>query len=83
MPIYFTPPSVAKRYGVGVGKIHELIAAGELEAFDISSRTSKRPRYRISADALERFELRRSAVAKPQQTPKRKPKATRDFFANV
>jgi hypothetical protein len=80
---YFTPPTVAKRYGVSVNKILDLIRLGEIEAFDVANRGSRRPRFRISAEALERFELARSSRPTPKPSRKRKATAGKDYFANL
>lgn len=69
---YFTPPEVARRYGVAPETVRAWIAAGELDAIDVSDRSTSRPRYRISREALAAFERRRAAVAKPKTTRRRR-----------
>lgn len=43
--------------------VHRLIAAGELEAMDISQPGSKRPTYRINPASVERFIASRTKKA--------------------
>ncbi|MEX0655874.1 MAG: helix-turn-helix domain-containing protein [Phycisphaeraceae bacterium] len=72
---YYTPPTLAKLFGINVSKVLAWIAAGELEAVDVSNRPGVgRPRWRISAEAIERFERRRSSFTtnKPTTTPRRR-----------
>lgn len=68
-----TPPKLAKRWGVSAETVIGFILAGELEGFNVASRNSTRPRYRITREAIADFERRRSAVVAP--TPRRRRKA--------
>ncbi|NQU23814.1 MAG: helix-turn-helix domain-containing protein [Candidatus Nealsonbacteria bacterium] len=70
LPIMLTPPAVAKRYGVKPERILGWIRSGEIRAIDVSSKGSKRPRFRIDPKDLEVFELRRSVV--PAKKPSRR-----------
>lgn len=65
----FTTADVARRYRVGQSKVLLWIKLGELTAINTSSAMCARPRYVVTADALEQFERRRSAkpVAKVQR----------------
>ena len=56
---WYTPPEIAKQLRVDVAKIIARIRAGELVAIDVSTPGSRRPRYRISDEALQDFILRR------------------------
>ncbi|MEX2386583.1 MAG: helix-turn-helix domain-containing protein [Phycisphaeraceae bacterium] len=75
-PRYFTPPKYAKVLGCNVGKVLEFINTGQLEAFDVSTKPGiGRPRWRITAEAVERFERRRSSFTKQaaqRTTPRRR-----------
>jgi hypothetical protein len=72
----FVPRELAARWGVCVDKVLNFIRAGELRAFNLASKTSKRPRYRISVAEVERFEQETRAAASPAQatseTPRRR-----------
>jgi hypothetical protein len=60
---YFVPRDLAKRWGVCIDKVLRFIHTGELRAFNVASRESRRPRYRISIEEVRRFEEQtRSAV---------------------
>lgn len=72
-----TPPAVARRLGVSPGKILNLIRGGELAAIDVATRGSRRPRYRIDPDALERFIAARAVGSPPAtQQRRRRPRVT-------
>jgi len=74
-PSFYTPRALAKYWGVHVDKVLRFIHTGELPAFNAASRQSKRPRYRISFDAVRDFEAAHAACpASPQKTeqPRRK-----------
>ena len=74
-PAFYTPRALAKHWGVHVDKVLRFIHTGELPAFNAASRQSKRPRYRISFDAVRDFETAHAACpAGPQKTepPRRK-----------
>ncbi len=69
---YLRVPELAARLQVSQDKILGLIAAGQLQAIDVRSPGSSRPRWRIAPDALRQFELARSATAPPAPTPRRR-----------
>lgn len=74
-PTFYTPRALAKHWGVHVDKVLRFIHAGELPAFNAASRQSKRPRYRISFDAVREFEAAHAACPAGQQKtepPRRK-----------
>jgi excisionase family DNA binding protein len=65
---------VAERFGVSIKTVLLWIKSGELRAVNCSrSLASKKPRYRISQESLEEFELLRSAST-PAPTRRRKRK---------
>lgn len=62
---YLTPPTVAKRWGVAVHKVLAAINRGELEALNLADDPNgSRPRWHIAPEAIERFERRRSNLAR-------------------
>jgi hypothetical protein len=57
---YFNPAQVAEMWGVSHDKVLEFIKSGELRAFNVASKTSRRPQFKIPSAALREFEERRS-----------------------
>lgn len=68
-PIYTTPPRLARRYGVSVDKVVRWILAGELEALNLATSPSGRPRYKITEEAIQAFERRRTVLCPPHHGP--------------
>lgn len=60
-----TPPQVAHRLGVKVERVRNWIRSGELQAVDLASRSSTRPRFRVDPVALALFEQRRRVGTEP------------------
>ncbi len=76
---WFTPPELARYWGVSPDKIRNWIRSGELEAVNQVARQGGRPRYRISREAVEKFEARRSVQVVPAR-PRRRPKKSDDVI---
>jgi hypothetical protein len=68
----FTPPELARRWRVKDSKIVAWITAGELHAINVANKGARRPRYRISPDAVQAFELMRSVMPPPKVTRRRR-----------
>lgn len=66
-PAWLTPPQLAKQLGVQAEKVLGWIRSGELRAVNVAERASRRPRWRISAEAMEEIFRRREAV--PRSVP--------------
>jgi hypothetical protein len=81
MPVasYLTPPELAQRYRCKASKIVGWIRSGELRALDLATRGSRRPRYRISPEAIAEFERRRSAAPLPRPIRHRRPPTIKSF----
>lgn len=63
----------AARYGIGIHKVLTLITAGVVKAIDCRAPGASRPQWRITPEAIEDFERRRSATppaAKTRRTKK-------------
>jgi len=77
-PAFYIPTALAKHWGVCVDKVLRFIHDGELPAFNVASRQSTVPRYRISLDAVCGFEAAHGACpAGPQpKAPARRKKPT-------
>ena len=80
--VALSPPEFAKRYGVNADKVRAWIKSGELRAVNVATnRSVGRPRWRITPEAAEAFELVRSAVAvKPQRRKRKRNENVIDFF---
>ena len=60
-PEYLTPPQVSALLGIGHKKILAWVHSAELRAVDLSATRGKRPRWRVSRQALDDFLSCRSA----------------------
>jgi hypothetical protein len=85
---YLTPREVAYRWRIHIDKVLVFIHAGELRAFNVASKESRRPRYLVTEEAVREFEAARaacpggSASATPARRRARKPApaAARRYF---
>jgi len=68
----------AARYGIGLRKTLAMIAIGELDALNMATDPRARPQWRITPEAIERFERRRAAQPKEQHPQRRKARAKAD-----
>jgi len=67
---------VAERFAVGERTVTGWIRAGELRAINCGRRQgSKKPRWRITAEAIAAFELLRTPNPPPPRTKRRKQQA--------
>ncbi len=68
----FNPQSLAKRWNTSAESVLNLIRTKKLRAFTLSPAGSKRPRWKVSADAVAEFEAGQTttSVAKPQRRQK-------------
>jgi excisionase family DNA binding protein len=76
----FSVLEVARRYGIGTGKVRTFIRNGELRA--INTALSGKPQWRILAESLEQFEKsRQSQPPPPKRAPRMKrQKGTIDYY---
>lgn len=80
----YTVADVAGRLGVTAATVLAWIAAGELQAFNVGRKPrAKKPRWRVSAEALAAFESARSATptAPPARRRRRRPDDVVPFYA--
>ena len=86
---FVTPAELAAMWGVAHDKVLEFIKAGELEAFNVASKRSRRPQFKVTLAAVKAFQERRSgrdpARSAPPVTPRRtsskKPQpSNREYF---
>jgi hypothetical protein len=64
-PAYVTPPELARLWRCSPEKIIDLIRSGQLDGIDLAAPGSSRPRFRISPEAVQRFEHCRSVAPRP------------------
>lgn len=70
----FTVMDVCERYGVDQHTVLKWLKTGELKGFSVSvSPGSKRPRWRITDQALAAFELSRTPAPPIPRARRRKP----------
>ena len=68
-----TVEEVAQRYAVGPKTVRQWIDAGELRAVNCGRRLgSRKPRFRVTPEALAAFELLRMPTPPPPQTRRRR-----------
>ena len=84
-PSIFTPPQLARRWGVAADKVNALIKSGELKAMNLAlNGKGERPRYRIYMREVIRFEEERSnqlpELPKPKRRRRTKAAAGKDYF---
>lgn len=86
---FYNPAQVAEMWGISHDKVLEFIKTGELNAFNVASKNSRRPQFKIPGDALKAFQERRSgrdpARSLPPPAPRRSsrkssPQQTRTYF---
>jgi len=79
----FTVADLARRWRIGQAKVRALIQRGELDALNLAATRCGRAQYRITPEAVDQFERRRS-VAKPAKTKRtrqrRAEKCWEDFY---
>lgn len=69
----FSVRDICERYGVGAHTVLAWIRSGELRAINVGrSPSAKKPRWRITPEAIAAFELRRSPSPPPAPVRRRK-----------
>lgn len=71
--VMYTVDDIRQRFGVTEATVLGWIHSGELQAVNVGRKPkSKRPRWRISADAVEAFERLRTPTAMPATVRKQR-----------
>jgi transposase len=70
-----TVPEYAKECGVTQHTVLGWINRGELQAVNMARKLGGRPSWRISREAIDRFEAARSVTPRPATTPARRRKS--------
>jgi excisionase family DNA binding protein len=69
----YTVDDLCKRYGVTEGTVLAWIKSGALSALNVGRRLgAKKPRWRVSPEALAAFESARTPAAQPPRGTRRK-----------
>jgi excisionase family DNA binding protein len=77
----FSVQQVAEQLGVSPSTVGTWIRNGELKAFSVSrSPMSKKPRLRITSEALAEFQRRRDAGPTPQEPRRRRAEDVIQFY---
>ena len=77
----FTPPEIARLWGVSVEKVIAFIRSGELQAMNAATPgRNQRPRYLIDVADLEDFERRRTVGPSPKQAPRHRRERSGDDY---
>lgn len=79
---YFTPPELARKWGFGRDKVLAWIHSGKLEAINAATHTGGRPRYRITMEAIRKFEKSR-LERPPPPAPRRRKAGESDDYVRV
>ena len=78
---YLTPPKVAEIMGVNACRVIGWILAGELDAINLNAMDqSKRPRYRVTPEALEQFQSKLSVNKPSAKAKKNRPCTATKYF---
>ena len=72
----YNPAQVAAMWGVAHDKVLEFIKTGELEAFNVASKRSRRPQFKVTLAAVKAFQERRSGRDPARSTPPVTPRRT-------
>jgi hypothetical protein len=80
--LMFTPADLAKRWQCSPDAVLTLIRSRRLAAFSVSPPSSKRPRYRVTAQALADYEAGHQpcAPAKPATRQRRRTDGVHEFY---
>jgi hypothetical protein len=76
----FSVADLCRRWKVGPDKIHRFIRRGELLAVNVATNLSARPQWRITREAVEQFERRRSSAPTPKPPRRRRQARKTDFY---
>jgi transposase len=66
---------ICERFAVGEHTVLGWIRRGELRAIDVSRKQGGRPKWRVTPQALDVFELARTATPPPPRTRRKRPQA--------
>jgi hypothetical protein len=76
----FTVADLARRWRCSPDKIHGFLRRGELVGVNLAANTSARPQWRITPEAVEAFERRRTSAPPPKQARRPRRASQVDYF---
>lgn len=79
-PNGFSVADLCRRWKVGADKVHAFLRSGELTAINLATNLSGRPLYRVSPEAVEAFERRRSSAPTPKPKRRRRQPELVDYW---
>lgn len=68
------------RWKVGADKVHGFIRRGELVAINVATNLSARPQWRITPEAVELFERKRTSAPPPSPHRRRRKRTIVDYY---
>ena len=72
---------LCERFAVGEHTVLAWIRRGELKAINVSSKPGGRPKWRVTQQALEAFELLRTPTStKPRAHDRKRPSGVVEFY---
>jgi hypothetical protein len=72
LPPTYSPGQLAKNFGITVDKVLNWIRNGQIDAIDVSTDRSGRPRYRIDVESIAKFKAARNPRPPPKPTRRNK-----------
>jgi excisionase family DNA binding protein len=77
---WLSPPLLAEQLGIEPAKVIGWIHRGELRAVNVADKNGKRPRWRISPEALEEFLKPRTSTPPVKATRRKRQADFKEFF---
>jgi hypothetical protein len=79
----FSVADLCRRWKVGPDKIHGFLRRGELVGINVATNLSGKPQWRITPEAVEQFERRRSSAAPPKLPRRRRRSVGKDYYPDT
>jgi hypothetical protein len=76
----YSVADLCRRWKVGADKIHTFIRRGELVAVNVATNLSARPQWRVTREAVELFERRRTSPPPPKPSRQRRQARQTDYY---
>jgi hypothetical protein len=79
----FSVADLCRRWKVGPDKVHRFLRSGELIGVNLATNLSGKPQWRISPEAVEQFERKRSSAPPPKPPRRRRRTAEVDYYPDT
>jgi hypothetical protein len=79
----FSVADLARRWRISPDKIRAFLAKGELIGVNVAANMSGRPQWRISPEAVQLFEKRRSSAPPPKPARRQRRTGYVDYFPDL